>query len=56
MRYKVTVAYDGNNYAGFQSQTNALAIQDVIEKALETIFGSKIRIVAQLATKLKRPF
>ena len=50
MRYKVTVAYDGNNYAGFQSQINALAIQDVIEKALEKIFGNKIRIIMSSRT------
>ena len=45
MRYKVTLAYDGNNYVGFQSQKNGLAIQDVIEKALKIIFKEDIRIV-----------
>lgn len=50
MRYKVTVAYDGNHYAGFQSQINALTIQDVIEKVLNTIFGQKIRIVMSSRT------
>ena len=50
MRYKVTVAYDGNNYAGFQSQINALAIQDVIEGVLEKIFREKIRIVMSSRT------
>ncbi|MDO4500948.1 MAG: tRNA pseudouridine(38-40) synthase TruA [Erysipelotrichaceae bacterium] len=44
MRYKVTLAYDGNNYVGFQSQKNGLAIQDVLEKALKQIFGEDIRI------------
>ncbi len=50
MRYKVTIAYDGVNYAGFQSQTNALAIQDVIEAAIEKIFSQKIRIVMSSRT------
>ena len=50
MRYKVTVAYDGNNYAGFQSQINALAIQDVIEGVLEKVFREKIRIVMSSRT------
>jgi len=45
MRYKVTVSYDGNNYVGFQSQVNGLAIQDVIEKAIKVIFLKDIRIV-----------
>ncbi len=50
MRYKVTVAYDGNNYAGFQSQINALTIQDVIEEVLLKIFGKKIRIIMSSRT------
>ena len=50
MRYKVTMAYDGNNYAGFQSQINALAIQDVVEQALEKIFREKIRIIMSSRT------
>ncbi len=50
MRYKMTMAYDGRNYAGFQSQINALAIQDVIEEKLEKIFGEKIRIVMSSRT------
>ena len=50
MRYKVTIAYNGRNYAGFQSQINALAIQDVIEGVLEKIFSEKIRIVMSSRT------
>lgn len=50
MRYKVTVEYDGNNYAGFQSQVNALAIQDVIEAVLFKIFREKIRIIMSSRT------
>ena len=45
MRYKVTLAYKGNNYVGFQSQINGLAIQDVLEAVLKTIFGNDIRLV-----------
>ena len=50
MRYKVTMSYDGNNYAGFQSQINALAIQDVIEECIYKIFKEKIRIVMSSRT------
>lgn len=50
MRYKVTVAYDGRNYAGFQSQINALAIQDVIEYVIEKIFQERKRIVMSSRT------
>ncbi len=45
MRYKVTLAYNGNNYVGFQSQINGLAIQDAIEKAIKIIFKEDIRII-----------
>ena len=50
MRYKVLVAYDGKNYAGFQSQKNALAIQDIIEDVIEKIFNERIRIVMSSRT------
>ncbi len=29
---KLTVAYDGTNYHGFQKQTNALTVQQVLEE------------------------
>ena len=50
MRYKVTVAYDGNKYQGFQSQKNGLGIQDAIEKVLKLIFVKDIRIVMSSRT------
>ena len=50
MRYKVIVAYDGKNYAGFQSQINAKTIQDTIEDALEIMFSKRIRIVMSSRT------
>ncbi|NTV93336.1 MAG: hypothetical protein HGA72_08775 [Chlorobiaceae bacterium] len=33
------VQYDGTNYAGWQRQTNALAIQEVLERALTKSFN-----------------
>lgn len=44
MRVLLTLQYLGTNYAGWQSQTNATGIQNVIEKALATMFGNPIRI------------
>ena len=35
MRFKITVAYDGANYQGFQKQVNGLGIQTVLERALK---------------------
>ncbi len=45
-RFKCVCAYDGSDFSGWQSQTNAKAIQDYIEQKLEKIFKSKIRIHA----------
>ena len=33
--FKVKMAYNGANYHGFQRQDNALAVQQVVEEALE---------------------
>ena len=34
-RYKATIAYDGTDFAGFQSQTNQRTVQKEIEKILK---------------------
>ena len=36
--------FDGTGFAGFQSQENARAVQDVLEKALEELYKTKIRL------------
>ena len=43
MRYKVTMAYNGLNYVGFQRQKNGLAIQEVVEERLKTIFNHEVK-------------
>jgi tRNA pseudouridine38-40 synthase len=44
VRVLLTLQYLGTRYAGWQSQTNATAIQDVVETALAKMFGTSIRI------------
>lgn len=44
MRVLLTLQYLGTRYAGWQSQTNATAIQDVVETALSKMFGTSLRI------------
>ncbi len=36
---QLTLAYDGFAYVGFQRQANGLAVQEVVEQALERLFG-----------------
>lgn len=42
MRYKLTIAYDGTHYAGWQVQANADAIQPRIQKAIEIVLRQKV--------------
>src|SRR5258706_9808995 len=44
MRFLLTLQYLGMRYAGWQSQTNATAIQPIVEAALSQLFGAPIRI------------
>ncbi len=44
MEYRLTLAYRGASYAGWQRQTNALAVQQVVEEALSELLGAAVRI------------
>ncbi len=44
MDYRLTVAYRGAAYAGWQRQANALAVQQVVEEALGELLGSAVSI------------
>lgn len=43
---KLTVAYDGTNYHGFQRQNKCVAVQNVLEEVLPSIFGDSIELAA----------
>ncbi len=43
---KMTVSYDGTNYAGWQVQPNQVTVQGELEKALQLITGDEHRIIA----------
>ena len=42
MRIKLIVEFDGTEYAGWQRQNNAVAVQQRLEEALERLFGSPV--------------
>ncbi len=44
MDYRLTLAYRGTSYAGWQRQTNALAVQQVVEEALDRLLGATVQI------------
>ncbi len=39
MNYKMTMAYDGTNYHGWQRQKNGITVQEVLEDVLSEMFG-----------------
>ena len=43
-RLKLTIAYDGSNYAGFQWQPNDIGVQQRLEEALQKLYPSVKRI------------
>ena len=45
MRYFFEIAYNGTNYAGWQSQANALGVQAVVEEVLSKIFRTTVPVV-----------
>ena len=43
-RFKAVIAYDGTSYSGWQFQSNAIAVQQVVEDALKWLEGAPVRI------------
>ena len=44
--FKLTIAYDGTNYAGWQRQANAMSVQQVVEEAFAPLVGGVAPTVA----------
>src|SRR5579871_4991020 len=42
--FKLTIAYDGTKYAGWQLQPNGTSVQEVVEGALARIAGRSVRV------------
>ena len=42
---RLTIAYDGTNYAGWQIQKNARAVQGIIEKALRKVLNENVKLI-----------
>ena len=49
-RILLTVSYDGTNYAGWQLQENAVAVQQRVEEALEKLVHTPIRVTGASRT------
>ena len=49
-RVKLTVAYDGTKYSGWQVQQNAVTIEGVLNKALSKLTGEEIAVIGASRT------
>lgn len=49
-RIKLTVAYDGTNYCGWQIQPNGITVQEVLNRALLELFGKEIKTLGASRT------
>lgn len=49
-RIKLTIAYDGTNYCGWQIQPNGITVEEVVNKALKKLTGEEIRVIGASRT------
>lgn len=49
-RIKLTVAYDGTNYCGWQVQPNGVSIQSTLQRAIEDLVGEKVNVTGASRT------
>ena len=49
-RIKLTVAYDGTDYCGWQIQKNGVTVEEVLNRALSRLTGEKITVVGASRT------
>ena len=43
--YKMTIQYDGTNYAGWQIQQNAVSVQEIISKSIKQILQEEVNLI-----------
>ena len=49
-RFKLTGAYDGTDYCGWQVQPNGIAVEEVLNRALSELTGEKITVTGASRT------
>ena len=52
IRFKLTIAYDGTGYAGWQLQKNAVTVQQRVEEALQKLFPGVTRVHSSSRTDM----
>ncbi len=49
-RFKLTVAYDGTDYCGWQIQPNGITVEEVLNRKLSELTGEKITVIGASRT------
>ncbi len=49
-RIKLTVAYDGTNYCGWQIQPNGITVEEVLNRELSALTGTKVTVIGASRT------
>ena len=49
-RIRMIIAYDGTNYCGWQHQPNALAVEEVLNKAVSDLLGKNTEVTGASRT------
>ena len=49
-RIKLTVAYDGTDYCGWQVQPNGITVEEVLNRKLSELTGEKIKVTGASRT------
>ena len=49
-RFKLTIAYDGTNYCGWQIQPNGITVEEVINKKLSKLLKEEITVIGASRT------
>ena len=49
-RIKLTIAYDGTNYCGWQIQPNGMTVEEVLNRALKKLTGEDILVIGARRT------
>ena len=53
MRYFLEISYNGSTFHGWQSQPNAISVQETIENALKTLLKDEIKIEKERVKDIK---
>ena len=49
-RIRLTVAYDGTDYCGWQIQPNGITIEEMLNRAIRNLTGEEIRVIGASRT------